>query len=97
MSLAGFLPTNRNAEADQSSLEYRSPTYNSNVTTPTHTDGADSPNNIMRASNVSVSGRDSMTLPDETLGVAETSKVGTPRYSKCPSDKLKFSPHFSFV
>ena len=56
------------------------------VTMPSHTDGSDSPN-------VSVSGRDSVTLPDETLGFAET----TPRYSKCPSGKFKSSAaHFSF-
>ena len=80
--LQGFLSTNRNAEAA--------------VTTPTHTDGADRPNNIMRAPNASVSSRDaaSVTLSDETLGVAETS---TPRYSKRPSGKLKSSSHFSFV
>ena len=80
--LHGFLPTNRNAEAAG--------------TTPTHTDGSDSPNNIMRAPNASVSGRRDtvrLTLPDKTLSVAET----TPRYSKRPSGKFKSSAHFSFV
>ena len=80
--LHGFLPTNRNAEVAG--------------TTPTHTDGGDSPNNIMRAPNASVSGRRDtvrLTLPDKTLSVAET----TPRYSKRPSGKFKSSAHFSFV
>ena len=53
--------------------------------------------------NVSLPVHYSAMLPDEaesslmdTLGVAETSDVATTRYSKCPSDKIKFS-HFSFV
>ena len=95
MSLPRRLPTNRKAEVDRSSRENdRTPTYTSNVTTaPTHR---------MTARNVSVpvlSGRDSVMVPDETrssltdiLGVAETSEVATPRYSKRPSGNFKFSP-----
>ena len=64
---------------------------------------ASSLNDRMRALSA---GSDSVTLPDEiesslaltdTFG-AETSKVATPRrYSKRPSGKFKFSPHFSFL
>ena len=54
---------------------------------------ADSPNDRR---NVSVPGRDSVMLPKsshtDTLGIAETSKVATPRYGKRPSDKFEFSP-----
>ena len=64
-----------------------------------YTDGADSPNDRR---NVSVPG--AVMLPDETessfmgtLGIAETSDVATPRYSKYPSDKFKFSSHFLCV
>ena len=96
MSLRRFLPTNRNTEAARSSLESdRPPTYTSNVA-----DDADSLNDRMRA----LSGSDSVTvtLPNEiesslTDGVAETSEKATPRYSKHPSGKFKFSAHFSFV
>ena len=63
------------AKADQSSLQ--NDTYTYNVTTaPAHT----------------LPGRDSVRPPDETespitntLGVAETSEVPTPNYSKRPS------------
>ena len=91
MSLRRFLPTDRNAEADRSSLPVendRPPSYTSNVTTaPTH----------------NLTGRDSVRQPNETesstLGVAETSGVATPNpnYSKRPSGKFRFFPHFSFV
>ena len=86
--------TNRNAEAARSPLENDStPTYTPIVSTAhTYTDGADSPNDRIRAQNVSISGRDSVMLPDKTaptdaLGVAETSDsvVATPQYSKRPS------------
>ena len=54
---------------------------------------ADSPNDRR---NVSVPGRDSVMLPESSLtnrlGIAETSKVTTPRYGKRPSGKFKFSP-----
>ena len=87
MSLRRLLPTNRNAEAAST----RSPlenTYTSNDTIQS-----------------SVPGRDSVMLPDETkskltdtLGdVVETSEVASPRYSKRPSHKFKFSVHFSCV
>ena len=79
------------ADSDRSSLALendRTPTHTSesNVTTaPTHTDGADSPNDRMRARNVSVpvlSGRDSV---DETeFSVTDTLIVATRRYSKRP-------------
>ena len=100
MSLRQFLPTNPKAEAAQSSLPVE------NDRPPSYTDGADSPNDRTRAQNVSLPGRDSVMLPDETkssptdtvrVGVAETSEVTTPRYSKRPSGKFKFFPHFSFV
>ena len=89
MSLRQFIPTDSNVEAARSQ-----PTYTSNVTTAhTHTDGTGSPN--------SMPGRDSGMLPiktessfTDTLGVAETSKVVTPRYSKRPYGKFKFSAHF---
>ena len=76
-------------------------TYTSNDTAAMYTDGADSPNDRR---NVSLPGLTVM-LPDETesslntgtLGIAEISDVATPRYSKHPSDKFKFSAHFSFV
>ena len=106
MSLRRLLPTNRNAEADRSSLENdRTPAYTSNVTAaPTHTDGADSPNDRMRAQNVIVpvlSGIDSVDETEssltDTLSVAETSGVATPRYSKRLSGKFMFSLHFLFV
>ena len=83
--------TNRNAEAARSPLENDStPTYTPIVSTAhTYTDGADSPNDRIRAQNVSIPGCDSVMLPDktessltDTLDVAETSEVGTPRYSK---------------
>ena len=59
--------TNRNAEADQSSLENdRPPTYTSNdASAPAHT----------------LSGRDPDESTN-TLGVTETSKVATPNYIK---------------
>ena len=95
MSLRRFLPKNRNTEAAQSSLKNNGPlSYTSNVP-----DGADSLNDRMRALSA---GSDSVTLPDEiesslaltdTFG-AETSKVATPRYSKLPSGKFKFSSLF---
>ena len=102
MSLRRFLPTNRNAdsEAAQSSLENDRPlaptTYTSNAI-----DSANSLNDRMRA----LSGSDSVALPDkiessltDTLGIAKTSEVATPRrYSKRLSGKCKFPPHFSFV
>ena len=86
----------RNAKADRSSMENHRPhTYTSNVTTAhPHT----------------LPGRDSVRPPDETestitnlniLGVAETSELATPNYSKRPShwqaDKFKFSCHFPFL
>ena len=90
MSLRRLLQKNRNAKAARSPLENdRPPSYTSNVTI--HTDGANSPNDRIRARHVSLPGRDSV-LPDETessltntLGVADTSVVATPRYSKRPS------------
>ena len=98
MSLSQSIPTDPNAEAARIPLENDiTPTYTSNVTTVhAHTDGADSPDDRMRARNVSMPGRDSEMLPDEssltdTLGVAETSEVATPRYSKRKSGKFKFS------
>jgi hypothetical protein len=77
MSLRRFLPTNRKAEADQSSLENdRLPTYTPNVTTtPTHT----------------LPGRDSESSLADTLGVAETSEIATPNYSKRPSGKFNLT------
>ena len=81
MSLRRFLSTNRNAEADQSLLgSDEPPSYTSNITTaPPHTlPGRDS----VRPSESSHSG---------TLGVAETSQISTPNYSKRPSGKFKFS------
>ena len=83
MSLRRFLSTNHSTEADQSYLEDgRQPAYSSNVTTAlSHTlSGRDSVNNETKS-----------TLTD-TLGVAETSEVATPKYSKCQSGKFKFSP-----
>ena len=78
MSLRRFPPTNRKAEAAQSSLENDDrliPTiYTSNVAT---------------APSRTLAGRDSMTLPDktefsltDTLRVAENSKAETTNYSK---------------
>ena len=90
MSLRRLLPTTRNAEAARNPLENdRTPTYTSNNTI--HTDS-------------SVPGRDSVMLPDEiessltnSLGIAETSEVATPRigprYSKRPSGKFNPSTH----
>ena len=78
MSLRRSPPTNRKAEAAQSSLEnddrLRPTTYTSNVeTAPSHT----------------LAGRDSVTHPDESessltdaLGVAENSKAENTNYSK---------------
>ena len=93
MSLRRFLPKNRNTEPARSSLENdRPPTYPSNIT-----DSADSLNDRMRA----LSGSDSVTLVSDkiessltdTLGVAETSEVATPRrFSKRLSGKFKFHP-----
>ena len=106
MSLRRFLQINRNAEAARSPLENDStPTHTSNITMAhAYTDGADSPSDRIRARNVNMPGRDSEMLPDktessltDTLGIAGTSKVATPRYSKRPSGKFKFSPHFSFL
>jgi hypothetical protein len=76
MSLRRFLPTNRKAEANQKN-DIRPPTtYTSNVTTtPTHT----------------LPGRDSESSLTDTLGVAETSEVATPNYSKRPSGKFNFT------
>ena len=105
MSLRRFLQTNPNAEDARSSLEDdRPPSYTFiDRMALTHTGSADSPND--RARNVSLPGRDSVMLLDETessltgLGTAETSNVATPRYGKRPSasGKFKFSTHFSFV
>ena len=103
-----FRRKNRNAEAARSSLENDStPIYTSIVATAhTHTDDAYSPNNKIRARDVSMPGRDSVMLPNETessltgtLGTLETSDVATPRYGKRPSasGKFKFSAHFLFV
>ena len=73
MSLQRYLSTNREAEADQSSLENdRTPasTHASNVTT--------APYNL--------SGRDSVKQPESsltnTIGIAEKSKVAITNYSK---------------
>ena len=95
MSLRHFLPTNRNAE---SSLEnHRTPTYTSNITTaPTHTAGADSLDDRMRALNVRVpvlSGHDSV---DETeSSVTDTLGIATPRYSKRRLINSSSPLHFS--
>ena len=103
MSLRRFLQINRNAEAARSPLENDStPTHTSNITMAhAYTDGADSPSDRIRARNVNMPGRDSEMLPDktessltDTLGIAETSKVATPRYNKRPSGKFKFSSLF---
>ena len=65
-------------------------TYTSNVTT----DGAHGPNDRMRAGNeinesiLDLPGRDSV-----TLGVADTSKVATPNYSKRPFGKIQVLPN----
>ena len=95
---------NRNAEAARSPLENdRPPSHTSNLNdtmAPTHTDGADSPNDRIRVRNVSLPGRDFVMLPNETesshtlaFSVADTPVVATPRYSKRLSG---FPPHFSF-
>ena len=86
---------------------YTSNTIITAVTAPRNTYGADSSNDRMRPRNLNVpllSGRDSVTLPvldeletesslTDTLGDAETSEVAypSPRYSKRPSGKFKFS------
>ena len=95
MFLRRFFQTNRDAEADRSSLENdRTPTYTSNVTTaPTHTDGVDRLSDRTRAWNVSdLSGCDSVTLPESSGSPTDTLGVTTPRYSKRPSGKFKFFP-----
>ena len=79
MSNHRILPTFRDREADQSSLENDRTPYTNVTTAPTHT----------------LSGRDSVSnetksLLMDTLGVAETSKVATPNYSKRPFTSGKF-------
>jgi hypothetical protein len=79
MSLRRFLPTNRNAEADRSSLE--NIIYTSNVTTaPTH-----------NLSGLDFVGPPEYS-PTDTLGVAEASQLATPNYSKCPFGNITFPP-----
>ena len=76
MSLQRFPPTNRKAEADQSSLRKdgtSTTTYKSNVTTATY----------------NLPGRDSVRQAgSDALGVAESSQVATPNYSKYLSVSL---------
>ena len=101
MSLRRFLPKYHNTGAARSSLKNDRPSsYTSNVA-----HGANILNDRMRALSVSDSESASVTLLDkvessltDTFGIAETSEVATPRrYSKRPSGKFKFFPHFSFV
>ena len=105
MFLRRFFPKNRKAKAARSPLENdRPPSHASNVTmAPTHTDGADSPNDRIKAQYVNLPGRDFVALPEETesslantLDVIDASQEATPRYSKRPSG----SPppgHFSLL
>ena len=81
-----YPPTDRNDEADRSSLgkDRTSPTA------PTLGPTLDLP----------LAGRDSVRLPEysstmDSLG--DAFQVATPNYSKRPSGKFKFSPHFSFM
>ena len=99
MSLRRSIPTNPNAEGARSPLENDSTPTSNDTTAHAHTDGADSsPNDRIRSQNVSMPGLDFGMLPNktesssltDTLGVAETSEVTTPRYSKRLSGK--FSP-----
>ena len=90
MSLRRLFQRNRNVKADGSSLQNdRSPTFTSNVTTP---------------SAHSLPGLDFVKPSDETdssitntLDVAETSEVAAPNYSKRLSVNFRFSPHFSLL
>ena len=108
MSLRRFLKKkkknrNLNPEAARSPLENNRPPSSNVTMAPTHTqaDGADTTNDRIRARDMSLPGRDSVMLPDETeslltntLGVADTYVLATPRYSKHPS---VYPPHFSFL
>jgi hypothetical protein len=91
MSLRRFLSTNRNADADQDSLQSdRPPTYTSNVTSPpTYTEGH-GPGDRVRAWNTSVPSAPILSAPDsdalldetessltDTVSVVETSAAAT--------------------
>jgi hypothetical protein len=90
MFLRRFLPKNRQAEANRSSMPVRVedilPAYTSNITmAPTHT----------------LPGRDSVREPEETESSLRLTDAlvatRSPNYSKRPSGTFKFSSDFSFV